>query len=326
MFNLFQLPLEIIDLVLSNFSLDELTTLFNLENLSTEDDVRYLVIKHMALSQCYKNRNIVFSNRATNNLVCLTEDRLEYLIKKNIIIKPKKFKLILNQHLKREWIDYFRNFEEVHIVLTKFKNCCQFCGLYSDLIFNLNDTNFLNKSSIQSLLIHLFDYDNIKNTTRRFDSLTYLNLSYNRLENLDHFQLPLTLKSLNLSNNNFWRLDSQLNNLIELKTLDLSNNNLLSLSINLPNLVSLSLLGNNLMNNKFIQRLTNLETLDLSRNLISTLFPFPPNIKFINLSNNHLGNDFDYTVFPPFLLQLNLSWCRLSDETKSKLPFINFIS
>lgn len=300
---MFSLPLELTDLVLSFLNYDELTTLFDLDNIHMEKCSEYLIIKKMALLHCYNNQVVTLSNVPLNT-VHLSEARLDYLIKSNLLIKPRKFKLLLNKDIKLMWLDYFKHFPDIHIIVSNMKHYGMFCCY----------TDNLTIASAGSLLIHLVNIDQIL-FTQKFNQLTHLDLSFNGLESLLNLNFPVSLKSLNLSNNVIWKIDTELSHLDNLLKLDLGNNNLLNFSSPLPKVNWLNLLGNNLLNNNFRNEYQNLHFLDLSRNLITNLTKFPSNLKFLDLSNNHLCQDFDLGVFPTGLSKLNLSWCRV-DEVK----------
>lgn len=119
----------------------------------------------------------------------------------------------------------------------------------------------------------LFVFETIPN------NLTYLSLAHNAIKELsrDAFQDLTSLKELDLSYNYISDLsEEQFNNLTMLETLNLQNNTIMKLNgalNNLDSLVHLYLRGNKLDNidNKLVSRIQQLKTFDISGNYLKRL-------------------------------------------------------
>jgi Leucine-rich repeat (LRR) protein len=312
------LPLEIIDLILSYLDYDDLTRLFHLDEPDLgggPDDL--LGLRHMALCQCYNHKRVAITNEYTAD-VLLTPRRLDYLAANNLVISPKSLSIVLSTSFQLRWIPYLKSIDNIHMYVEN----KQVLGMFKTVMATLRFTSLTVHSklpvtlpiTIQNLLDNLFSPKDILECPIGLENLTHLDLSYNNLLDLSHITLPTLLTTLNLSNNNLWRIDN-LQSLTKLSTLDLSNNHLVYININIPSLIRINLLGNNLDNINFLlNSFNNLLYLDLSRNLISHLSKFPPNLISINLAWNYLNTRFDSNVFPKNLQELDVSWCKLSQE------------
>ena len=312
------LPLEIIDLILSYLDYDDLTRLFCLDEPDLGGGADELLgLRQMALCQCYNHKPVAITNEYTTD-VLLTPRRLDYLAAHKLVITPKSLSIVLSTSFQLRWIPYLKSIDNIHIYVEN----KQVLGMFKTVMATLQFTSLTVHSklpvtlpiTIQNLLDNLFSPKDILDCPVGLEKLTHLDLSYNNLLDLSHITLPTLLTTLNLSNNNLWRVDN-LQSLTRLSNLDLSNNHLVYININIPSLVRINLLGNNLDNVNFLlNSFTNLLYLDLSRNLISHLSKFPPNLISINLAWNYLNTRFDSSVFPENLQELDVSWCKLSQE------------
>ncbi|GAW81225.1 leucine-rich repeat protein [Plasmodium gonderi] len=121
------------------------------------------------------------------------------------------------------------------------------------------------------------------------NNVVFLDISYNLIKNLKKIA-SLCLKNcvyLNLSHNLIKNVeDIKMTNIIEL---DLSYNNIEKMNIYFSNTVKkLNLSNNNISNLDFKNKLNDLESLDLSSNPIKNLefFEITPNINYLKINNN----------------------------------------
>ena len=158
---------------------------------------------------------------------------------------------------------------------------------------------------------------------KRCSVLSYLDLSYNKIDKIQNLFFIPHLHSLNLSNNKIKRLEN-LEGCVSLRQLNVSDNSIRSIYLRspLPKLVSLDLSGNNIDKLNGIAYFTGLSTLILDRCKLTnpTEIRSLYNLRTISLANNRISD------FPPFYMAL-LSYVDLSHNSiKSLSPFTNFQS
>ncbi|MFU0823638.1 leucine-rich repeat domain-containing protein [Clostridium sp.] len=122
-------------------------------------------------------------------------------------------------------------------------------------------------------------------------NLKKINLSYNKISNIDNLRNLKKLEEINLFNNNIEDI-SALSNLSKLKKIDLAKNRIKDVTPlgSLKNLQELDLYSNHIENIEVLSQLKKLTFLDVSRNKIKDLNP----IKGMNLKSKELlywGND-----------------------------------
>lgn len=350
---LFQLPLELVSKCLSYLTPNELTYSFDLGCLPHDTSVDpYDTIKLTAVYIKYTKRHVIISDddlfaprkvhniSINNDTLQLSISQLEYIVKKQIIIKPKEISFIifdcrLSFSFIKNILDYYLvwlrlftskfNFQLIindnglidrqfmEGLFVPFKSCqcninwfsitynCKEEGRTENRTFYHN-TCCLNHCTIKTLKLNIF------NSNKLMDH--YLYLSDQKCN------LCCNLKILDLSYNN---IDD--NNLSLLKFPDLlqhvnlSNNCIYELShhnLNIGNLINLKEM--NLSNNNLIgiyvnsDLASNLETLDLSGNCLNCCQflcnPFFEGLIHLNLSRNLISS---LESFPRLLEFLNLS-------------------
>lgn len=199
--------------------------------------------------------------------------------------------------------------------------------------------------TVRNLKLHLFNCNellshlNCDKKCYMCDNLTSLDLSYNNIDDtsLSEITFPVSLKCLNLSDNNITSLNRtnfKLGSAQQLEILNLSNNNIMRISYpectELKKLNSLNLSGNQITNLEFLQSsiLKHVKILNISRNMITQLHLFPINCRKINLSRNYINQEqlLKIALFPKVLQELNLSWCRISYNFKESKKFVNKVT
>ena len=209
--------------------------------------------------------------------------------------------------------------------IVAFKSCLQTVEVMKDKIIHFNlasirfvDMNNLHLTEIDSQTfkgnkkiesIHL-DINDIKLIPEDLfqgleNSLTFINLSFNRLRSLQPrtFTNLLNLGAIDLSYNKIEFIEPTLfNGLVHLTDLNLSHNVIASLSpllfSNLNNLLNLHLSGNEItfLNAEAFKGLVNLRRLFLGCNKLAKvpveIFDYLTSIDFFNLQNNKLNENY----------------------------------
>lgn len=258
---LFQLPVELIQKVLSKLSNKELQHYFNIEGLlaTTTDQITnssYLPIRLIALSVYFYNKSVIISNtvgehykhvQKHNTDIYVSLDHLQSLSINNFIIRPRQI--------------------FIYITDDTDQNSCG-CPL------NLSHISFIHKLS-QLLPVMMSQY------CYRSDTKVNLSISLSTTEDLNSlYDLLHTIKT-------FQKLSIKYT---AKETLDIASEPLQDLQIDTLELQFFNqyrLIDNLQANNN---QLLSINHLQLSYNLISSLYFFPcySNLKSLNLSNNNL--------------------------------------
>jgi len=190
--------------------------------------------------------------------------------------------------------------------------------------------------SLKEILNDIADFeDNTKTITiseEKIREITTLDLSDNKIENIDGLEKFTNLQKLDVSSNNISKIDKNIPSLLEinlslnymenlnsefgidkltnLKKLNVSRNQLTdeNVFINLPNLEELNIEWNSLNTVNSIKNLTNLKVLNMSLNNIKDLKQFEcfNNLTILDLSSNKILNITE-KVNMPNLKTLDLS-------------------
>lgn len=153
-----------------------------------------------------------------------------------------------------------------------------------------------NQQDLSQLNVNQLKINKIPNNFRIDDHIHHLDLSFIGLDDLTllKFIFPQRLKSLNLSNNRFQRIDNhtlRITHLCELSVLDISNNDIFYFDLKLNcSLKLLNLASNLIFNPSFIMNGLSayLEWLNLSYNLISSQVPCSHRVNRIELNGNYI--------------------------------------
>lgn len=322
---LFQLPKELLVHTLSFLQPDELASSFGLHELLYADDGDpFTQIRQLALWAKYLDRNVAMSNNVFEGLNQLDLLHLKYLIKYNILIRPKEISFVLFDFT--NYAGSYKYFEVINAYyleyLKKFTDCF---SIQLILVENVEIDNYLVKSMFEPFNLNNFkiNWFTIKylpnsmtgNQQFDFEDLNERNAEYrinDFLKNNDGLMVENLKLHLFSSNNllHHLRNDPSSDNACfycnSLKTIDFSYNNLKDddlQNINFPQLLEYLNLSNNnlcfLSNRNFnLTSLMNLKVLNISNN----------NIMQFNFNTNHLPSDHNYQ-----LEHLDLSGNNLTD-------------
>lgn len=294
--------LEMLDIQLNNITeLDN--NLFANMNKMYKLGLKYNKLSSLPISLI--KTKVTNLNVEGNNIVALPESLLSHMRINSLNLSRNKFTKLPNADGPLQWPDLQTLSIELNdiesIDLGIFGNCK-----------NLHSVSFKNNC----LLTLPFDIG-----TWGFNSLTEINLTGNKLENLpDGIGQLLELEILSLSQNALKRLPKSIGNLKSLKDLDLEENNLENLPVeigNLTNLRKLMLSYNQLMTIPYtIGKLTLLTHLHLCDNNINAL---PKEIgELCSMTELYLSNNLGLNSLPmelakaPELSVLALDKCPLS--------------
>lgn len=327
---LFSLPTELLIPTLSCLSPHDLTRCFELDNLLYDDHSdAYIYVKHAALYSRYLNQRLIMSNNESSNQLSIIQ--LKYLIKYNIIIKPKDVSFILfdnseSLNLFQTVLKYFLPYIErfttsfsVQLLLI------ESIKVNNDLIKQIFEPFNYNKFKINWFTIRYNPCIHAQSTAAPASSFGYsspLESEFNEGVTVQNLKLHL-FNSNNLLNHLSSNSSCYLCHFLE--TLDLSYNDLTDdsiASIKFPTLLkNLNLSNNNLCilrNSNFnLTSLVNLTRLDVSNNNIMQFrfrqpenFP-TPRLEYLNICCNNLQSYSDlFQVRNGFfsnLMEINLS-------------------
>ncbi|CAX43359.1 leucine-rich repeat-containing protein, conserved [Candida dubliniensis CD36] len=344
---LFQLPVELIQKVLSKLSNKELQHYFNIEGLlaTTTDQITnssYLPIRLIALSVYFYNKSVIISNtvgehykhvQKHNTDIYVSLDHLQSLSINNFIIRPRQIFIYITDDtdqnscgcpLNLSHISFIHKLSQLLPVMMS--QYCYRSDTKVNLSISLSTTEDLN--SLYDLL----------HTIKTFQKLS---IKYTAKETLDIASEPLQdlqIDTLELQFFNQYRLIDNLqannNQLLSINHLQLSYNSISSLYF-FPcysNLKSLNLSNNNLVcinNHNFNWgNLYNLEVLDLSNNnIIEINLTNRRNtrnykLRSLNLSTNNLRTlpNFQQCKFFENLQDLNLSRNAITQLSIKSFP------
>lgn len=344
---LFQLPVELIQKVLSKLSNKELQHYFNIEELlaTNTDQITnssYLPIRLIALSVYFYNKSVIISNtvgehykhvQKHNTDIYVSLDHLQSLSINNFIIRPRQIFIYITDDtdqnscgcpLSLSHISFIHKLSQLLPVMMS--QYCYRSDTKVNLSISLSTTEDLN--SLYDLL----------HTIKTFQKLS---IKYTAKETLDIASEPLQdlqIDTLELQFFNQYRLIDNLqannNQLLSINHLQLSYNLISSLYF-FPcysNLKSLNLSNNNLVcinNHNFNWgNLYNLEVLDLSNNnIIEINLTNRRNtrnykLRSLNLSTNNLRTlpNFQQCKFFENLQDLNLSRNAITQLSIKSFP------
>lgn len=344
---LFQLPVELIQKVLSKLSNKELQHYFNIEELlaTNTDQITnssYLPIRLIALSVYFYNKSVIISNtvgehykhvQKHNTDIYVSLDHLQSLSINNFIIRPRQIFIYITDDtdqnscgcpLSLSHISFIHKLSQLLPVMMS--QYCYRSDTKVNLSISLSTTEDLN--SLYDLL----------NTIKTFQKLS---IKYTAKETLDIASEPLQdlqIDTMELQFFNQYRLIDNLqannNQLLSINHLQLSYNLISSLYF-FPcysNLKSLNLSNNNLVcinNHNFNWgNLYNLEVLDLSNNnIIEINLTNRRNtrnykLRSLNLSTNNLRTlpNFQQCKFFENLQDLNLSRNAITQLSIKSFP------
>ena len=257
----------------------------NITNMKTDIDCNLSELENLELSR-NKIKKIENLKKAENlKKLILNENEIEILESKEI---PNKIKeLFLNENLLKKIT--LKNFENIKI-LSLSKNKITKIDFY-----NLKNLKFLDLSKNEIQFIDKQNLNNLKN-------LKEINLSYNKIEYLNFFDIHDKLQILNISNNKIKKINKKII-LENLKILDLNNNQI-----------------KNIKNFDF--SFPNLEILNLRNNLIEELIDIYSIDKMYKLREIYVKNNFlFYEGISEFILRLNLNLSIIDNFKKDKINF-----
>jgi len=171
---------------------------------------------------------------------------------------------------------------------------------------------------------------------KKYESLEILDLSYNRISELRHFEYLQNLRILNLRGNNIESIEN-LTGLSNLQELNLGYNKIHSLPdlSSLKNLRVLFLGNNNLTELTNIEDLPNLQILDLSSNPLQNLSGIPQDIIHLGISGIGISTKYQFKPLLPEIKGvekfrnievLDLSWNEIPEIKGLDFPNLEYLN